>query len=155
MYIHWTAQIANEPMLPQEQQAPAPSGRSFVLALLHCMLLVRRYQPAIYAGEWWRLFSSICLHGSFAHLFSNMLVFVVLAVPLEHRWVVAQPVANPVLAHVSCCMLSCVCHWAVEVHGDSSSNQPDGGLQDGIALHAAAPRPGPVQQPAGAFCHCM
>lgn len=48
--------------------------------LLHC-----RYQPLIRAGEWWRLFSSICLHGSFAHLLSNMLVFAVLAVPLEHR----------------------------------------------------------------------
>lgn len=50
-----------------------------------CCAAVTRYLPAIRAGEWWRLFSSICLHGSFAHLFSNMLVFVVLAVPLEHR----------------------------------------------------------------------
>jgi membrane associated rhomboid family serine protease len=40
--------------------------------------------PAIAAGEWWRLMSSICLHGSFGHLFSNLLVFVILAVPLEH-----------------------------------------------------------------------
>lgn len=49
------------------------------------IIIILRYLPAIHAGEWWRLFSSICIHGSFAHLFSNMLVFVVLAVPLEHR----------------------------------------------------------------------
>lgn len=53
--------------------------------VLCCCTAVTRYLPAIRAGEWWRLFSSICLHGGFSHLFSNMLVFVVLAVPLEHR----------------------------------------------------------------------
>lgn len=55
------------------------------VCVLVCACCTSRYLPAIRGGEWWRLFSSICLHGSFAHLFSNMLVFVVLAVPLEHR----------------------------------------------------------------------
>ncbi|WIA30558.1 hypothetical protein OEZ86_000641 [Tetradesmus obliquus] len=45
-----------------------------------------RYQPSIAAGDWWRLFSSICIHGSFSHLFSNMLALVMLAVPLEHTY---------------------------------------------------------------------
>lgn len=73
---------------PLQSFASASCRRS--LACLCLTLLWRRYQPAIRAGEWWRLFSSICLHGSFSHLFSNMLVFVVLAVPLEHRWAVSS-----------------------------------------------------------------
>lgn len=70
-----------------------------------------RYQPSIRAGEWWRLFSSICLHGSFSHLLSNMLVFVVLAVPLEHRCAAAQRQADSCIWYfdqslpvASCCL---------------------------------------------------
>jgi membrane associated rhomboid family serine protease len=42
--------------------------------------------PAISAGQWWRLFASFCLHSSFAHLLSNMVLFVLLAVPLEQTY---------------------------------------------------------------------
>eukprot|EP00775_Hariotina_reticulata_P007166 gene7166-7380_t len=45
-----------------------------------------RYLTAIRDGEWWRLFSSICIHGNFAHLLSNIITFVILAVPLEHSY---------------------------------------------------------------------
>ena len=59
-------------------------ARSQYLAL--CVCWMPRYQPAIAAGEWWRLFSSICIHGSFSHLFSNMLSLVILAAPLEQAY---------------------------------------------------------------------
>lgn len=67
-------------------QAPPSQSCALTVSVCDCVThIANRYQPAIRAGEWWRLFSSLCLHGSFSHLFSNMLVFVVLAVPLEHR----------------------------------------------------------------------
>lgn len=61
-----------------------------VLTETHELLLfvvsLCRYMPSIAAGDWWRLFSSICIHGSFSHLFSNMFALVILAVPLEHTY---------------------------------------------------------------------
>ncbi|KAI8466169.1 MAG: hypothetical protein J3K34DRAFT_434709 [Monoraphidium minutum] len=45
-----------------------------------------RYMPAVKAGQWWRLFSSFCLHNSFTHLLTNMALFVLLTVPLEHTY---------------------------------------------------------------------
>ena len=45
-----------------------------------------RYLPSVAAGQWWRLFASFCLHSSFAHLLSNMLLFLLLAAPLEHTY---------------------------------------------------------------------
>ncbi|KIY93520.1 rhomboid-like protease [Monoraphidium neglectum] len=45
-----------------------------------------RYTPSVKAGQWWRLFSSFCLHSSFTHLLSNMALFLLLTVPLEHTY---------------------------------------------------------------------
>lgn len=45
-----------------------------------------RYGPSVAAGQWWRLFASFCLHSSFAHLLSNMVLFAMLAAPLEHNY---------------------------------------------------------------------
>jgi rhomboid protease GluP len=46
--------------------------------------------PSIASGEWWRLLSSIAVHGSFSHLFSNLFALIVLAVPLEHTYGAAR-----------------------------------------------------------------
>jgi membrane associated rhomboid family serine protease len=90
-------------MVCEESAILAPSGSSssswqllaghtsccctaFLSALLRLLLHPLRYQPSIAAGDWWRLFSSICIHGSFSHLFSNMIALVILAVPLEHTY---------------------------------------------------------------------
>ena len=82
---------------PQPPLAAAPWGPARLTAWLRFWRLTpetsmnpayifawgARYAPSIAAGEWWRLFSSVCLHSSFAHLLSNMLLLVLLAVPLE------------------------------------------------------------------------
>lgn len=44
-----------------------------------------RYGPAIEKGDDYRWFTSLLVHSSFQHIFSNMLLFVALAAPLV-RW---------------------------------------------------------------------
>jgi rhomboid protease GluP len=53
------------------------------------MLLLQwgaRYAPAIAAGQWWRIFSSVVIHSSTVHVFSNALLWAVLANPLERTY---------------------------------------------------------------------
>jgi hypothetical protein len=69
-----------------EEQLHLPSVLKAIAMLRSCGWFPCRYLTAIRDGEWWRLFSSICIHSNFAHLLSNMITFVVLAVPLEHSY---------------------------------------------------------------------
>lgn len=42
-----------------------------------------KYNPAIIAGEWWRIISSMFLHVGFLHLFMNMLALYYLGIAVE------------------------------------------------------------------------
>lgn len=78
-----------------------PGGRQRVLRRLYCIslhncrLFLRkfislanncRYAPKVAAGESYRWLSSIFLHHSYQHLFSNMIIFLALSLHLERMY---------------------------------------------------------------------
>ncbi|KAL0024121.1 hypothetical protein WJX79_010211 [Trebouxia sp. C0005] len=45
-----------------------------------------RYGPALHQGQWWRWMTWVFVHEGFQHMVSNVLVWLALALPLEHAY---------------------------------------------------------------------
>jgi rhomboid protease GluP len=64
------------------------------------------HRDSVLAGEWWRLFSAMFLHGSVDHLVGNCVVLYILGIACEHAFKVRRTLVIYLFAGVSGALLS-------------------------------------------------
>lgn len=91
---------ANVAMFAWEMAAGALSDRDAIIA---AGALAR---DEVIAGEWWRLFSAMFLHGGFDHLLGNMIVLYIVGIACEHALGFARTAFVYFAGGIAGCLLS-------------------------------------------------
>lgn len=68
------------------------------------------YRPLVLKGEWWRIFSSMFLHGGFDHLLGNCIVLYILGMVCEYAYGVKQFILLYFLSGISGAIFSLLTH---------------------------------------------